>query len=134
MMSTMTETKRRERVGTTDDGDYIVVDLELRRETGERQTTDHGTISDPLTVSLSGSAHEKGHREGYAYGQVVDELSRITKPAPGWTLDEVRELAQLWDRWHLNTMRAACAHMELPEDRSYDAREHITCTAGSGYK
>ena len=39
----------------------------------------------------------------------------------------------IWERWHLNDMRPECAHMDLPEDRSYDARKGITCPI-TGYK
>jgi hypothetical protein len=28
------------------------------------------------------------------------------EPAPGWTLESVRRFFALWDRWHLNKMRA----------------------------
>lgn len=124
-MSTMTNTKRRERLGTTTDGEYIVVDFELRAESGEHQTIDHGTIVDPLTVSLSGDVcvNRFGRVDYLGGGQIIGELARITKPAPGWTLEEVRELAKLWDRWHLNTMRAGCAHMDpatlVREDDGY---------------
>ncbi len=28
------------------------------------------------------------------------------KPAPGWTIESVGRLLDIWDRWHLNDMRA----------------------------
>lgn len=108
-------TFRRERLGTLADKSYVVVDLEIRRRPGTATTVDHVDIVDPLEVSLTGTVHEYRHREPYGAGQIVDTLADIVTPAPGWTLEEIRELATLWDRWHLNTMRAACAHM-VPGD------------------
>lgn len=101
----------RERLGTTADRSYVVVTLELRRHAGTWQTVTHETVTDPLELSLTGEVVEYRHREPYAGGQVVDTLADIVTPAPGWTLEEIAELATVWDRWHLNTMRAACAHM-----------------------
>lgn len=35
------------------------------------------------------------------------------EPAPGWSLESVRRLLALWDRWHLNDMQAgSLAQME----------------------
>jgi len=30
--------------------------------------------------------------------------------APGWSKELVQEFAQVWDRWHLNDMKAGCPH------------------------
>jgi hypothetical protein len=30
--------------------------------------------------------------------------------APGWSLETARKFFDLWDRWHLNDMRAGCEH------------------------
>lgn len=45
----------------------------------------------------------KRRHEGAA-GQVIDELRKI-KDA------RAQRVAELWDRWRLNGMRANCAHM-----------------------
>lgn len=108
---------RRERLGTLADRSYVVVTLELRTREGEHTTITHGTVTDPVEVSLTGEQciERFGRRDYLGGGQNVDTLADIVNPAPGWTLAEIRELATLWDRWHLNTMRAACAHM-VPGD------------------
>jgi len=38
-------------------------------------------------------------------GQI--RLDNITKPAPGI---DIKKLQEIWDRWHLNDMRADCEH------------------------
>lgn len=44
-------------------------------------------------------------------GQMVGDLRDPSfKPAPGWTRELAHQLADVWDRWHLNDMRAGCEH------------------------
>lgn len=105
-----------ERLGLTE-GDYVVVTLEIRTRKGEGfgfQSVSHEVLhGDVIEVSLMGEAGSKyAPRSVRSAGQIVDMLSEITKPAPGWTLSEIRRVRELWERWHLNTMRAACAHMD----------------------
>ena len=136
---------RRERLGTTADGSYVVVTLELRTVEGEHTMVDHGTVTDPVEVSLTGEecVNRFGRVDFLRGGQNVGTLADIVKPAPGWTLEEIAELATLWNRWHLNTMRAACAHMPaadlVREDNGYGGTRistsdpRNTC-AESGYR
>jgi hypothetical protein len=35
---------------------------------------------------------------------------RDIKPAPGWDRGKIKRFFDLWDRWHLNDMRAGCEH------------------------
>lgn len=122
----------RERLGTTADRSYVVVDLEIRHQSGERTTVDHGTTVDPVELGFSGTVHEYRHREPFAAGQILSTLADIVTPAPGWSLEEIRELSTLWDRWHLNTLRAACSHMVpadlVREDNGYGGT-HISTRA-----
>jgi hypothetical protein len=39
-------------------------------------------------------------------GQARDGLSKLVKPDAGWTHADVKRLAEVWDRWHLNDMVA----------------------------
>lgn len=58
-----------------------------------------------------------GNARGPA-GQCRDALQRITTYSPGWDAAQCAELAAIWDRWHLNDMRAGS-----PAQQSY-LREH----------
>ncbi|HET6914930.1 MAG TPA: hypothetical protein VFH56_02455 [Acidimicrobiales bacterium] len=132
-----TETYR-ERLGETERGGYFVLTVELRErhEGCAYQTITHGTTTDPVQVSFTGEFFERRNmrRDDFtSAGQNLEDLDLITKPAPGFTLNEIHELGALWRRWHLNDMRAECAHMELPDDPSYDARKDIVCPE-TGYK
>lgn len=43
-------------------------------------------------------------------GQNRDALTGDYVVTPGWSRDMVARLAEIWDRWHLNDMRAGCEH------------------------
>lgn len=138
----------RHRLGKTADGGYVVVDVELENERnrGDWQTIDHGTVTDPLTLSITGEAYARGDRRGdpSRAGQCVEALGDIVTPAAGWSLEEIAELRGIWERWHLNTVRAGCAHQTVivHEESTYGPRlnlEGITahpdnaCPAGYRY-
>jgi len=45
------------------------------------------------------------------YGQILDQLKEpFDKYGLGWDAESVAKLYEIWDRWHLNDMRAACEH------------------------
>lgn len=102
------------RLGETASGGYIVVDIEVGvSQPGVTwQTVEHGTIVGPQRLSITGEHYEKGQRRGNpaSAGQIVDSLGEVTEPAPGWSLEEIAELAALWREWHLNDMQAGCVH------------------------
>ena len=43
-------------------------------------------------------------------GQINMDGLNIENYAPGWNSGMVAKLTKLWDRWHLNNMRAGCEH------------------------
>jgi hypothetical protein len=51
------------------------------------------------------------------------------KPAPGWNAETIKRFFDIWDRWHLNDMRAGCEHQRGAE---WESREvtlyHFTLT------
>lgn len=71
--------------------------------TGKRLATTGGTW---LPIARG------GRRDFEGAGQNVDSLNAVDVLAPGWTVEDQISLAAIWHRWHLNDMRAACAHMD----------------------
>lgn len=43
-------------------------------------------------------------------GQITDTLREIAEYGEGWDAASVSRLAEIWDCWHLNDMRAYCEH------------------------
>jgi hypothetical protein len=78
-------------------------------------------LSDDGKLSISGveGPRESGNCSG-SCGQIIigykeyDERghSSITDidPAPDWTLALIKQFFDVWDKWHLNDMRAGCEH------------------------
>lgn len=123
----------------------LVVTLELRvgdlaGDLAERgfQTVEHEPVEPgTLTLSVTHDIVRMDRRLSDAFvagGAGVPDDVRPTEWDAGWGPRKLERLRQIARRWHLNTMRAGCAHMELPEDTSYDARKEIECQAGTGYK
>lgn len=101
-------------VGRFADGGRMVVTVDVRAVEPGLPTVWHDvTGADALTVSFVGHAYDYRRREPFSVGQNVRRLADVVTPAPGWTLPAIAELAELWERWHLSHMRAACAHMDV---------------------
>jgi hypothetical protein len=47
---------------------------------------------------------------GQINGTLQKDNPNEWKFTPGWNNSKVQELLNIWDRWHLNDMRAACEH------------------------
>lgn len=99
-------------IGRTADGLRIFVSYGLDFSNGTRDvmSTEHETIPMPPTLSISGGTVDRRHDFEHG-GQIIDDL-RTAKPDPqsSWTQADIDSLVAIWERWHLNTMRAGCAH------------------------
>lgn len=124
-------------VGTTAVGERVLMSGHVMMDDDkEQETTDHKVITDPHRLTLTSAVFtgRKNISQNYVTsGSSLKHLGRVTVPAPGWTLAEVRELYRIGTAWHLNDLRAGCAHMDLPEDTSYDVRKGIVCPV-TGYR
>ena len=101
-------------VGRTSDGSRIWLEIELRQQpSAGRQTIEHEPAGEYLELSISGLSVLKHQSRVSGGGQNVDEVRRVVEPAEGWTRAELRRLTEIWDRWHLNGMKAGCAHMPM---------------------
>lgn len=125
-----------------------IIRAELRGQPGGSRLTIHHepTTGDALELSLSGEIWpatvrgnvDRRYAEAISYGQNLEQLRDaiardLLTPAPdpledphGVTLSpsEARDVARIWDRWHLNAMNGLCAHQE---------RAGWTCTATGRY-
>jgi hypothetical protein len=101
-------------VGRTSDGDRLWLEIELRVKSSRGfKSITHDEIGDYTELSIQGGGLYKGHRTGRDTdfgGQCVDFLRNVTRPEKGFTVAELQRIADVWVRWHLNGMRAGCAH------------------------
>ena len=77
---------------------------------------DNGTLSITGVVGplASGDAQGSCGQIDGTIGEAMDRAGEF-EPAPGWTRASVRKLLQVWDKWHLNDMRAGCEHQRADE-------------------
>jgi hypothetical protein len=91
--------KRHTHVGKTPDGDlYVTVEWQLRNGRDELSLT--GVIGPKVNGNCRGSCGQTG---------VPDDMISY---AEGWDAESATRLAEVWDRWHLNAMRAGSPSQE----------------------
>lgn len=61
---------------------------------------------DGRELSITGVIAPTRRGDADCCGQITDELSEITDFGPGWDAKMVKRLQAIWERWHLNGMRA----------------------------
>jgi len=108
---------KNEYVGRTIAGDKVYLSIELRDIVSRAYSIEHKELLGYKELSISGLMVRKGGsitRDGdiYAAGQIVDTLRRVIEPAAGLSRSDIRRIVEIWDRWHLNSMRAKCAHQD----------------------
>lgn len=83
-----------------------------------------------LSISgVEGPTHG-GNAKG-SCGQITISPQTYNKYAPGWDKAKASMLQKLWDRWHLNDMRAGCEHQRAEKwDKKRLSEPCPTC----GYK
>ena len=149
MTTTSTKRKREVRVRIGDwtspssgEVSRLVVHAELgpsRPEGRTHQTVDHGEVTDPWRLSLTGDI--RCRRAGSSHwgdggsGQIADYLPLVTAFAQadengaglGWDANRVLGLRRLWQDWHLNDCKAACSHMPPDAHARWEAKEAVVC-------
>lgn len=105
-------------IGRQASGDRVYVEIKTSAvRAGNFNTLDHERMTrDGVRISISGFVIEKGRRNASSAGQILDDIKRVTDPAPGWSRDAIRNLARIWQYWHLNDMRAGCIHERNRQD------------------
>lgn len=101
-------------VGRNSDRDRVYVSARITHHgaSGGQKDTDHRSVEgNYLRLSITGEV--KPYRSAYVMsaGQVINDLADVVDPAPGWTLDDLFQLLDIWRHWHLNDMQAGCSAM-----------------------
>lgn len=101
-----------------EDGVPHRLDVEVRLMTvpGEHQTTHHAKITDPYRVAVTGTIKSKrpsGYWQDEGGGQVGDYVDwESAKPGRRFPADIAELIKTVWG-WHLNDVKAACAHQTV---------------------
>jgi hypothetical protein len=103
-------------IGRTVEGNriYASVSIELREE--ESETVGHDHVESFVRCSFTWALVEGTRTLDHAssFGAGTDwSVDAVTKPARGFTMQQVHELAALAKEWHLNDMHAGCDHQTV---------------------
>lgn len=118
-------------VGAMEDGVRVFVDVKVQTVDREFQTVDHETVQGGQRLSLTGTTR-------YSAGQITSDVRAVVKPAKGITLEDLQELLDIWEEYHLNDMNALCSHQTVKwEDAKYGRRMDLAAIGAcpvSGYR
>ena len=81
---------------------------------------------DGRRLSLTGVEGKRSGDAAGGCGQITNTLTKLTRYAEGWDAARVAELATIWDKWHLNDMRAGCEHQRANWTNRHDKLEVIS--------
>lgn len=107
------ETTREIFAGKTADGDRVYVTVRLGTASEAAEAVTHEAVTEVTRLSMTAEVFEPRKRDAYMAGQCIEALAEITKPASGLTPEAIEDMRAVWDRWHLNDMRAGCAHQKV---------------------
>jgi hypothetical protein len=120
---------------------YVKARFELLRDDLDeaatwRETVSHNQTTERLRVAFNGvvvawNGSISRHGTWTGVGQCANELLELTTLESGWKVGDVVKLHEIWNRWHLNDMRAGCEHQHPTGDRPLDTTPPCPIT---GYK
>jgi hypothetical protein len=121
-------------IGANDQGEKFFLNFSYEQENRETLNIKHEHLNNYTKVSFSGTLISKYGSAVYdrgirSFGQNMDELLRITHPAKGYTLANIKEIYFLWNRYHLNDLNSHCEH----QDKAIKWDEVTPCPV-TGYK
>lgn len=123
----------------------VTVSVQMERLTRqpEYETVSHEMVTEPSDFTLTTAVWRPDNRDIVMGGAIVEPLlDPAFTIAPGFTADDIATLTRLHVRWHLNSMKAACAHQVVPDVPEsvprlghYEwLRDHIPPCPETGYK
>lgn len=90
------------RIGRIEREGWVDIDAKLTWVGSPMTTIDHQVVDGYWRFSVSATLWaQTDSPDCYAAGQCIDEVRKLPR---------AQTLCDLWERWHLNDMRAGCAH------------------------
>lgn len=109
------------KIGTAD-GEAVYVNVGIEERDGKRE------------LHITADIYRDGHDVGG--GQSLDTVRRVAEHGtvtPEWPRKRILKLLSIWERWHLNGMRAGCEHQRELGWTSYNKHPSEPCPT-CGYK
>ena len=96
--------------------------VSARIDTHERSsmTIDHEPITGYSELAITAGVWNMNHSDFIICGQCQEALDNMVTYEAGWDHAKAMRLKAIWERWHLNGLRAGCAHgLDCPEGYKY---------------
>jgi len=106
--------KRSLAIGRDSDGNRITLEARLY-ETDGGETITHRKIVKALSLSITGEGTQPGKSDIEFGGQIVDSVRDVVMAKPTVDPSRLLRIAELWERWHLNDLKAGCIHQQEDE-------------------
>lgn len=127
---------------------FLNVELRQRESVSPHLTIEHKPIETYTELSITADIYE-GTRD-IGGGQAIDALREIANDLDSqprtFGRERLRRIVDLWERWHLNGMRAACIHQRdtaatvyrvMPDygdnDKRWEILRSLYCPEGYSY-
>ena len=124
----------------------VTMTVELKSKAGNQRGVDGKNHTKLETLSISGGIWNNKHSDITTGGQINDTLRRLLdegKLTPvNMSKEEFRKLLDVWDRWHLNDVRAGTPrqlevidqHIDETQYKTYDGHYEKSLAILSDYK
>lgn len=121
-------------LGKTAEGEKFYLQIEWGNENRESLNVKHERLTNYTKVSFRGTLvskygsliYDRGVR---SFGQNEREMLNIVEPAKGYSLEGIKEIYDLWQKYHLNDLQSHCEH----QDKALKWDEVAPCPV-TGYK
>jgi len=124
----------------------VTMTVELKSKAGNQRGVDGKNYTKLETLSISGGIWNNRHTDITTGGQINDTLRRLLdegKLTPvNMSKEEFRKLLDVWDRWHLNDIKAGTpkqsetidAHISEEKYKKYDGHYEKSLAILEDYK
>lgn len=107
-------------LGWTEDKEKVYAEIHLepmyqshQTEPYVRESITHEPIPrDAICISVTHNVTDQFGQD-ISFGCGTEDFMEVVRPAKGLTLGDIHNLAKLAEYWHLNSMRAGCAHQTV---------------------
>jgi hypothetical protein len=106
-------------VGRDADNLKVYIEVKLEKTTLEtypdhkdtpltKETVTHDQVVNYITLTISGFAHKTVRSDWEYGGQIIEQIRNLAHPCI--PQDKLDQIVTIWQRWHLNNIKAACIH------------------------
>lgn len=106
----------------------VTIDIELRETVGEFTDIHHKKHNKILELSICGNIWNPRKTDIYTGGQCLDTILDYFPYSK-----KVSRIAEIWERWHLNALKAGCTHQKQGDYSNHEIAQQVCPHTGYKY-